>query len=56
MLFLTDKKTMNFIVAYNMLKATNNFVANGGVSNAHENVYLNQKLVQNDIANLKSSL
>jgi hypothetical protein len=25
MLFLTDRKTMNFIVSYNMLKATNSF-------------------------------
>lgn len=55
MLFLTDKKTMNFIVAYNMLKATNTFSSSAQAS-AHENVYLNQKLVQNDIQNLKTSL
>jgi hypothetical protein len=56
MLFLTDRKTMNFIVSYNMLKATNSFshIQNSQPSDA--NVYLNQKLVQKDIQTLKSTL
>lgn len=52
MLYLTDKKTMNFIVNYNMLKSNNNF-ASSGTSNAHESLVISQKLVQNDIQNLK---
>lgn len=54
MLYLTDKKTMNFIVAYNMLKATNSYsqIQNSNVQSS-SNVYLNQKLVQSDIQNLK---
>jgi hypothetical protein len=38
MLFLTDKKTMNFIVAYNMLKGTNDYAS---TQKAQTNVYLN---------------
>lgn len=50
MLFLTDKKSMNFIVAYNMLKPTNTYAQ---TLRPNKDVYLNQKLMQNDIQNLK---
>ena len=49
MLFLTDKKTMNFIVGYNMLKGTNNFVSHFDGNHGANDVNLGQKLVQNDI-------
>lgn len=52
MLFLTDKKTMNFIVAYNMLKSSNGQSASNSVTDYN----LNQRLVRNDIQNLKQSL
>ena len=39
MLFLTDKKTMNFIVAYNMLKGSNPYASDQKSKN--DNLYLN---------------